>query len=666
MAPLVLKKKLAKVQGLRTDGPQMLEALDSLSTFYDADGRGNTAEARRNLHGDLEDRALQLVDRFLVEFEPIHDRIQVLNSTVGKMNAVCDGLAEELAKSSERTSRFNADIGALVKKRKEVSDRAKVMDAFMDRFKLSNVQLAALREGPQNADGGATFFSVLDEVRRIREECQGLINSQFQSAGLEVFEATAIFQDQAYEQLYGWVQDQCLSLDGDFPEASDALCKGLSTLMDAPAYHEHARDCIADTRATSLSKRFAIALTQGGSHARPIEMHAHDPLRYVGDMLAWIHQSLAVEKNLVFKLFSGNQAPRQQHQAQGGYDDDSTEPPPPKELLSVEGQNYETLNKIFSGVAPSLTGRVRQVFEIQPPLVAAFKLYNLLDFYRVTLRSLLGGDSNGLTSATLESLLAEASQLFFDSIRTQCSKLLASPPAYPRDLSVALEVSELIRRLSDILEVHNDSIGSNHQVSGGESGQEHERKKERFAPVLNAFIEPLLQGCRASASGLDRSDHAVYLLNNLLAIQSSLTRYDFTSEWVQRLAEEIGDWSDILVKDQADKILRSSGLTDKIEIVHRTGGQRLVEQAGMDMDSLKQALDSFYKSLFSLAIPEFDRLQSPRLRASARTQTAQTVASTYLTFYTALFDTTTSGYTAEQLNQVFLHSPEQVRQLLDV
>ena len=23
---------------------------------------------------------------------------------------------------------------------------------------------------------------------------------------------------------------------------------------------------------------------------RPIEVHAHDPLRYVGDMLGWLHQ----------------------------------------------------------------------------------------------------------------------------------------------------------------------------------------------------------------------------------------------------------------------------------------------------------------------------------------------------------------------------------------
>ena len=38
---------------------------------------------------------------------------------------------------------------------------------------------------------------------------------------------------------------------------------------------------------------------------RPIEIHAHDPLRYVGDMLAWIHQSVASESELLHNLIEG-------------------------------------------------------------------------------------------------------------------------------------------------------------------------------------------------------------------------------------------------------------------------------------------------------------------------------------------------------------------------
>ena len=47
------------------------------------------------------------------------------------------------------------------------------------------------------------------------------------------------------------------------------------------------------------------ALTRGGPNGlpRPIELHAHDPIRYVGDMLAWIHQMMATERKFLESLF---------------------------------------------------------------------------------------------------------------------------------------------------------------------------------------------------------------------------------------------------------------------------------------------------------------------------------------------------------------------------
>lgn len=36
---------------------------------------------------------------------------------------------------------------------------------------------------------------------------------------------------------------------------------------------------------------------------RPIEMNTHDPRRYVADMLAWVHQALASEHELIISLF---------------------------------------------------------------------------------------------------------------------------------------------------------------------------------------------------------------------------------------------------------------------------------------------------------------------------------------------------------------------------
>ena len=47
------------------------------------------------------------------------------------------------------------------------------------------------------------------------------------------------------------------------------------------------------------------ALTQGENtlSARAIDFQAHDPLRYLGDILAWTHQAVASEKEILTLIF---------------------------------------------------------------------------------------------------------------------------------------------------------------------------------------------------------------------------------------------------------------------------------------------------------------------------------------------------------------------------
>jgi hypothetical protein len=54
-------------------------------------------------------------------------------------------------------------------------------------------------------------------------------------------------------------------------------------------------------------RAFIDALTQGGPGGtpKPIEMHSHDPKRYVGDMLAWLHQTMPNERENLLILLKG-------------------------------------------------------------------------------------------------------------------------------------------------------------------------------------------------------------------------------------------------------------------------------------------------------------------------------------------------------------------------
>ena len=63
--------------------------------------------------------------------------------------------------------------------------------------------------------------------------------------------------------------------------------------------------CIA--RKAVVVRSFLDALTVGGAHGtpRPMELHAHDPPRYVGDMLAWLHQVTPIEKESAHSLLKG-------------------------------------------------------------------------------------------------------------------------------------------------------------------------------------------------------------------------------------------------------------------------------------------------------------------------------------------------------------------------
>ena len=65
---------------------------------------------------------------------------------------------------------------------------------------------------------------------------------------------------------------------------------------------------LSEARQSTLLAFFLEALTRGGPSGfpRPIELHAHDPIRYVGDMLAWIHQAIAAECEFLESLFGLN------------------------------------------------------------------------------------------------------------------------------------------------------------------------------------------------------------------------------------------------------------------------------------------------------------------------------------------------------------------------
>lgn len=214
--------------------------------------------------------------------------------------------------------------------------RATLITLFLTRFTLSEPEKAALTS--REVAVGQSVFDALDRVEQIRSDCRALLAGEEEKmqAGYATYSqywkssdaigltlwllhrtrwkwATRKFTDGANSNLgnsqgkLSWkYRPSCVKLFFVFVPGrlfSCELCT-LKTFRQLLTFSD-AMQTLTSTRQSSLLSSFLDALTRGGPNGlpRPIELHAHDPTRYVGDMLAWVHQTTASEHEFLEGLF---------------------------------------------------------------------------------------------------------------------------------------------------------------------------------------------------------------------------------------------------------------------------------------------------------------------------------------------------------------------------
>lgn len=171
---------------------------------------------------------------------------------------------------------------------------------------------------------------------------------------------------------------------------------------------------LTSTRQSSTLTSFLDALTRGGPNGlpRPIELHAHDPTRYVGDMLAWVHQTTASEHEFLEGLFGVKDRRRMVGAARevGGVEEGMVREALDKDLeglsrpLKVSSIEHDCLGEklqVRRSVDLELVQlRIQQTIKSQEGIIMAYKIANLLQFYLVTMRKTIGEEA--LLSKTLQ------------------------------------------------------------------------------------------------------------------------------------------------------------------------------------------------------------------------------------------------------------------------
>ena len=602
----VLSRKMRKIldSQLETD-LETQEALKELSTFFTE----NTLKNRRYLRGEIERRSLQINVDFLKDFEKVKEALEKVRNEVVHINESCAKMKLQIENTKSKTRDLVAQTTELQDRGDLLEKREKMVEKFMSDYQLSHEQLEALQRKPI----GKAFFEALQRAFDIQNECK---KHGQQTTMLNIMDEMVKFQELGIQRLFKWTMDACRSTSsGLSPMDSDLLPLALSNLQKArPSLVQEVMDEYCQARKNYVTRSFLDALTLGGPGGtpKPIELHAHDPQRYVGDMLAHLHQATPMEKENVYALLK-----------HCGPISDKDKSQTCEEALAV----------ITDGSCRPLRSRVEQILLSEHGPLILYQLTNLIRFYNGTIGHVIPKTSSLIEM--LDDLDTLAYTQFLSvlqaSVTHKISPRMGMEHLPGQDLNTTPNTLGLLSLLKELLN----------------STTVLEEKPEQNEEIVNAILDPLINSLNSSVASFPSIDQDVYLLNSLYQIHTTLSLFKFNDTKLQKLEQDMNLHLDTLSSEQTSSLIANLGLQTICSMT----------KENQDIKTLKAFLNKFDSFLIA---PEDYLLSQVKLLASSghrkiiTKRSLEVVSATYKQLYKAL----------EQPDSLMNKTPDQVDLLL--
>ncbi|EIW66514.1 hypothetical protein TREMEDRAFT_34802 [Tremella mesenterica DSM 1558] len=564
----------------------------------------SAATARKYLKRDVEGKLAGGAQKFLEAFGEVDKKLSVLREHMLEMQLRCDQVQAELDQANSGTKHLLERADGLRAQREHAQMRSTIISVFLSRFTLSEQELAALTS--RDVPVGQSLFDALDRVERIRSDCQALLAGEEgkTQAGMDIMGATSEQLESGYKKMHRWctLNFRQYTKEGHL-EVSVIMKEAVKRLQNRPALFQDAISVLTSTRQSSILAAFLDALTKGGPNGlpRPIELHAHDPTRYVGDMLAWVHQTTASEHEFLDGLFGVKEKRRMVGAERVG-----------ESVGQEEEMVASSLDKDLEGLSRPLKMRIQQTIKSQEGIIMTYKITNLLQFYLVTMRKTIG--DKALLCKTLQEIYDESYAIFLETLDAQGRSLLRFLHPPDATLTPPVALRDACQVLREIIAVYDTSLVD-----------EHDREAD-FALVLQKAVGPAVEMCEKMAE-LRKStawDKDIFLINCLGYLQHTLEPYPFTSPHLSILSSQIRTHVDSMTYEHHQSLLESSGLSPILKTIRSRSSDSsqtpLSRSPATSPKSLTQAL-----TRFSSFLGNIDVLSSPRLALLSSARLAEEI-----------------------------------------
>ncbi|KJZ70406.1 Conserved oligomeric Golgi complex subunit 6 [Hirsutella minnesotensis 3608] len=605
-----LTSKVTTVLSTSYSDVEFREAL----ALLDARGVTNDSKTRRHIRLDIHKEVIDSNGAIVAEFGHVAEQLRRISNTLVRLNAGYADMKRQIVAAHTETLPVLAEAESLLEQKGQVETKQKVLTLFRDYFFMSDDEIAALTSSAEPVDD--SFFQALSKAKKITQDCEILLGFENQTLGSDLMEQNSKNINFGFQKLYKWVQREFRSLNLENPQMNSSIRRALRVLAERPSLFQNSLDFFADARERILSDAFHLALTgtgdsgEGDASLKPIDLTAHDPLRYVGDMLAWVHSATVSEREALEVLFvaegealsKGIKSGRDAEVWRLVSEDDGSG----NDFNALKALS-DLIDRDVAGVSRILRQRVDQVIRSNEETISAYKLVALINFYRVTFQRLLSPDSS--LHICVQGLEKEALRQFRALVRDHIAALRTEFQQAPSELAPPGFLNDALSQLEFIMQTYESSLSTTEDHSSG------------FADILSEALNPYMVGCENMAIAVEPPNDAIFSINCRLAAAKTLSGFDFARTEESRLRDTISSEATKLIAYQRTFFRNGSGLSS---LLPDDGRPLSKETDGLDRDTLERAsqrLDEFLPSALMDAMERLKHLQDLAL-AREITETA--------------------------------------------
>ncbi len=565
-----------------------LEIRDALS-MLDERGLQNTAETRRKLRLDVQQELVECNGEIVQDFGKVAQQLKRIGAAIESLNDSCKEIRKHVDAANRETGPMLDDAATILSEKRQVETKQQLLDAFKAHFVVSDSDLATLTSTAEPVND--EFFRILTRVKKIHQDSEVLLGAESQRLGLEILEQSSRQLNAAFQKLYRWIQREFKSLDLENPQISAGIRRALRVLAERPTLFQNCLDFFAEARENILSNNFYSALT--GAPVDPdhpvmgkaIELSAHDPLRYISDMLAWAHSATVSEREALEVLFisEGDEIAKSiqagiESEPWSRADDADTAP-----IFDGKQALSQLVDRDLAGVLRQLKQRTEQVIQSHEDATLSYKIANLVMFYCNIFSSLTGEQSSMLE--TLRPLSDAAMRSFRATIRDHVANLQADTAVGPDDLAPPEFLADALETLQVLMKSYDTSVITTDRA----------KRIEGFQPILQDALDPYLAGCENITRRLRTPHKHIFALNCLLATKDTLRKYAFADR-SEELQTRISEHEKDLAESTHSWFLRESGMTQLVDNIITPNDLATSYKDPKQLLAIAQQLDAFLPS----------------------------------------------------------------------